>query len=384
MIQQEKLVEFIRAYVNTFADLSSNVKDKPLIFPEYIASPHRIYCTISKTKGASIEFSESSSDWSTITTTNDDRPIEQVVFDISGQGTPFFSNSAVGSTLRSLNLITQDYYNSNKEIIDVLSRAANLIKDNLNTFIEVKNGDIRLIDVGLAWRKNGINKAKKFLCLWLFADDSSPRISAASGKEAAIRDYQQIVSDMLGGTPLNVLARVLVAYQTLLDNPDTKEEQMQQFLERNFLLLDAGYKKLFTKGDLRGFRMPEVDFLMKTSDSKYVLVELEAPKDPLFTKEKLPNPSKDLRDTMSQMQNYMSDFKNHILSYRETFPDMTSEVVSGLVIIGRSSRLTDPEKVRLRQIVGTTRDYRIITFDELFENSKALLENFALKYGNPR
>src|SRR4029079_7534367 len=113
----------------------------------------------------------------------------------------------------------------------------------------------------------------------------------------------------------------------------------------------------------------------------YVLIELESPQDDLFTNETPPNPSKELRNTQSQMQNYLSYFKNNILYCKQHFPDMMVEKVTGLIVIGRRNNLTQIQKDSLQKMLGTVSAYGIITYDDLFEKTKLFLENLSIRYG---
>lgn len=384
MIDQQSLTDFVSSYVQNLFELTSKIRDKrSLILPDFIVQPHQILCTISKSRGAAVEFGEKVSEWKPIDVRNTETSIEQEIFDAESVGTPFFLNKGIGSTIKTINLLTEEFYHANKAFIDTLTRSPNLIKAKNNFFVQIESGDVKLIDVGLAWRKQEENRIKKISCLWLFAEDSVSYLNSEKGKERALNDFNEIITASLIGTPLQTLYELLRRYSALLNNSDLREEEMQTFLEKNFVLLEAGFSKLLTKGDLRGLKMPEADFLIRKSDGSYVLIEIENPKDELFTKEKAPNPSKEFRDTITQMQGYLREVRNNMLFHKQNFPDMSVENLRGLVIIGRSSRLSGQEKTRLQEVQGTTSGFDIITFDELFENTKFLVENFARTVGWP-
>lgn len=146
-------------------------------------------------------------------------------------------------------------------------------------------------------------------------------------------------------------------------------------------LLAPSFRFVWTKGDLRRLKIPEADFLIKTSDNKFVFVELESPADKLLTNERPSSASKELRRAEAQMTEYLSEIRNGILNFRSTFDrDLSVESVLGKVVIGRTSSLTEEQRNAFEKHVSSL-DFSVITYDELFESSKALLENFGLRYG---
>jgi hypothetical protein len=178
-----------------------------------------------------------------------------------------------------------------------------------------------------------------------------------------------------------LLSGTLHEYEELLEREDLREEEMQEFLENNKHLLEPNHRLVLTKGELRKYKMPEADFLVKTSDNKYLLVELEKPGDVLFTNERPPNPSGALRHAESQMRNYLSDIRNRIQNFRDTFAkDISIENLAGRIVIGRSHTMSEEGRKELEKY-RFQKDYSIITFDELLERTRAWLENIAFRYG---
>jgi len=143
-------------------------------------------------------------------------------------------------------------------------------------------------------------------------------------------------------------------------------------------LISVDYKQKYPK-----FKLGEkyiIDFLVQTSDLHYILVEIESPNDPLYTKERLPKPSKELREADSQMKEYLSYVKNNILYLRNKLPEINVEKTTGLIIIGRSSRLTKKQLEKLEKDNSQTIGYKILTYDELATKMKTFLENLGIRY----
>jgi hypothetical protein len=372
--------QFVQTYIKTFEDLCSKVtrEDRVLLFPEYLASPHRVRCVISKAGKTSIDFVEQDSQWSIDVSHGDE--VEHVVIPGGDTSRSFIENKGRHNTIANMNLITSAFYDKHKDLVDVLTRAANLVMENPGSFAKVDSGDLRLIDVGLACYKNDNVFLRKLRCLWLIGDESI--INPDNARKTATDDYEQIIYRRMGSTPLPMLASTLGEYQKLLVKESLIEEEMQNFLERNFSLLEPSYGRMFTKGELRKCKMPEADFLVKTSDPKklYLLVELESPQDRLFTNEKRPNESKELRAANSQMRQYLSDIRNNISFYRNYFTDISVENVSGLVVIGRASLMTGDQIRALQNLNASLHGFEIRTYDQLFDQTKALLKNLVIRY----
>jgi hypothetical protein len=383
MLSRNQIERFVNAYITKFESLSASV-DKSyriLLFPPYLATPHKIRCTISSTFGAAIEFHETADKWK-IEVTFDQRRIEDAVLpSLSQAGAPFFQNRGSNNTIGTLNLITRDFFERHKEVLEALSRASNLIKDQPNKFFEIEQGDLRLVDLGLGYTVGGKDVARRIPCLWLFASNSSKEFSPKRAEQFATEHYATIIRGASRTATIQMLGGTLEAYQKLLEKEYLMEEEMQKFLSNNMMLLQPSFRFVWDKGDLKRLRMPEADFLVKTSDDKFVLVELESPGDKLLTHERPPTPTKELRNAEAQMAEYLSEVRNRILNFRDTFDrDISVENLLGEVVIGRSGTLTDEQRKALQKHAASL-NFSIITYDELFERAKALLENFGLRYG---
>ncbi len=373
----------MNAYIERFENLSAKVERgfRILLFPPYLATPHKIRCTISSNFGAAIEFYEPTEKWK-IEVQFDQRRIEDAVLPtLSQTGTPFFSNRGSNNTIRGLNLLTREFFEHHKEVLEALTRGANLVKDQVNRFLEIGEGDLRLVDVALGYSQNGKDVARRIPCLWLFASNSSKDFPPERAALFASEHYGDIIRAASSTASVQMLGGTLEAYVKLLDKESLLEEEIQRFLTNNMLLLEPSFRFVWSKGDLRRLRMPEADFLIKTSDNKFVVVELESPGDRLLTSERPPGATKELRRAEAQMTEYLSDIRNGILNFRNTFDrDISVENVLGEVVIGRSSSLTNEQRKAFEKHVSSL-GFSVITYDELLERAKALLENFGLRYG---
>jgi hypothetical protein len=379
VIDENKLLEFVRSYFNTFSELSSKVKDndRQLLFPKYLIANYKVKCNISKNGGAAIEFLEKSPPLTTeINYIEDD--IESALPHMGGTK-PLFICRGQNVVIRNLNILSKDYYEANKNFIEQLTRSANFVMQDLQHVVKIEAGDTRLIDVAIAFKTDGIDSIRKIDCLWLIADETF--LGEGKGKDVALYDYNLIVSQALGGVPITILISTLNEYHKLIQRSDLIESALQSFLEKNFIILEPSYKMALTKNDLRKLSLPEADFLLNSSDGRYIIIELESPQDALFTNENPANPAKELRTAQTQMNGYLSEFKNNMLLCNKYFPDMRVENISGLIVIGRRNNLSVNQKDSLQKMLGTLSAYTIMTYDDLFEKTNIFLENLGLRYG---
>jgi len=314
-----------------------------------------------------------------IKVTYDHQPIDQVVLPkISEKKKPLFVVAGRGNSIRNINVITEDFYSKYKEIIEVLSRGVNFKIRDFGQFFNVKRGDVKLVDMAFACLLEGKDWLKRTKCLWIFGENSSETFSPEIAETLAKKDYEEIMSGAIAKIPVHMLLGTLSEYQKLLEKENLVEEDMQKFLENNPVLISVDYKQKYPK-----FKLGEkyiIDFLVQTSDLHYILVEIESPNDPLYTKERLPKPSKELREADSQMKEYLSYVKNNILYLRNKLPEINVEKTTGLIIIGRSSRLTKKQLEKLEKDNSQTIGYKILTYDELATKMKTFLENLGIRY----
>ncbi len=357
---------FVREYISAFETQSEMVSRsyKILLFPAYLHTPHKIKCTIS----VQVSFDPR-------------RIVDAVLPKLSDSGVPLWLIGGRDITIGNMNLITREFFDRYEKIITVLSRATNFRLDaNFSKFFDITAGDVRLVDVSLAYLEQGKDVLNRIPCLWLFASTSSLDFTQEKAKALATQHYRSIVEAASQAAPIQALVGTLEAYQKLLEKQDLVEQNMQTFLENNAILMEPSITGKWTKGDLRRFRLPEADFILKTSDNRFLIIELESPADRLINPSTL-GPSADLRAAETQITNYLSDIQNNTLSYRDSFDrDLSVEKVSGQIIIGRSSKLSETQKKAFDKHVSTLK-YSVITYDELFQRSRTFLDNIGIRYG---
>jgi hypothetical protein len=338
----------------------------------------KVVVTISKAKGASIRFNANQRKEAFKFQDTSKSIEDEVLPKLSQKNGVFFLLDGERQVINNINLLTKEYYDKNKESIEKLTRSANFIMDQAEKFIDVISGDLKLIDCTLAFCKDGSDKLDRIDCLWLFSSNRTFDFSQSRAEQLATWEYQQLASILVNRIPIQTLIGTLSEFKKLIDDKNTTEPRMQTFFEHNWIFLDISARRVFPKFDMGGDYIP--DFIIETSDFRYDLVEIESPNAELYTKETLPRQSKKLREADTQIKTYLSYAYNHVDFLRNKLPFISAEKIRGLIVIGKSNRLTTGQKSRLDQDRASNKNYDIITYDELFEGLRIFLQNLGFRY----
>jgi hypothetical protein len=165
-----------------------------------------------------------------------------------------------------------------------------------------------------------------------------------------------------------MMARLIYELESLLDGP---EEPAHQFLRANPALLSPTHLKCWSKLPF-GDRVS--DFVFCEPGGDYLLVEIESPLRELFRKD-------------GQQREELTHARNQILDWRVHLENNLSAVREGLglfgissnpkslIVIGRSSTLSEDNRLKLTTLQNQTPNLRILTYDDLIRSAKAVAEN---------
>ena len=375
-VSRGQLKKFVLSFVRHVKDVVSQYPNAELIFPEYMRQPWRIVCIISKKNGVAIEFIEKSKDWE-IDVRKTDKRIEECVFHkLSDDEKAFFVVNGEFTRIENVNLVTEDFYNQFWDIIDCLSKSTTFVMEHPSFFVRVNAGDVKLVNVGIAYIRNGQRIVRNIKFLWLIGTNEKEYFTEEKARQHATLEIQRYLDALIPRVPITILVKALQEFEELIYEKDVNEQKMQEFFESHPYFLLIGYESVEPKPRLSEDLVP--DFIIKTSGGEYVIVELESPKKKLFTGGKFMPESADLKNAKAQIEGYLSYVKNNIEHLRWKYPDIRAEKVRGLLVIGLS---TPEEKERLKQINAELKSYEIRTYDELAKRFKQFLENLGVKYG---
>lgn len=349
-----------------------------MLFPKYLNTKCEITGTISKVNGIAIRFRSGKEKESFVFQDTSKAIEDEVLPTLSKKGEVFFILEGERQVLENVNLITREFYDRHKDLIEKLTRSSNFVMSGAEKFVEVISGDLKLIDCTLAFCDGGTDVLDRIDCLWLFNSNHSSDFSKGKGEMLAKLEYEKLASVLVSRIPIQTLIGTLAEYKKLIDNKNTTESQMQSFFEKNWALLEINARRILPKFDMGGENIP--DFIVETSDFRYVIVEIEGPNEEIYTAETPPRQARKLREADSQIKTYLSYAHNNILFLRQKLPFLSGEKIRGLIVIGRSSNLSPEQKKRLDQDRGFSKDFDIVTYDELFESLRMFLENLGFRY----
>jgi hypothetical protein len=163
-------------------------------------------------------------------------------------------------------------------------------------------------------------------------------------------------------------ADLLAGLQELLDGP---EEPAHQFLKANPALLSPTHIASWSKLPF-GDRVS--DFVFREPGGDYLLVEIESPVRELFRKDG--QQRQELTHAINQILDWRVFLENNLNAVRE---DLGLSGISAnprsLIVIGRSSSLSEANRLKLTTLQNQTPNLKIITYDDLIASAKAVVEN---------
>ena len=203
-------------------------------------------------------------------------------------------------------------------------------------------------------------------------DDAHVAISAgASLFTLALMDVGAIknLSQALALRWIAVGPIALTDYDNLMAERGGDEPAFHSFFEKNPLLLHPRAFQVWGKPDFHGQLEP--DFIIRTYDNRYVVVEIETPDKLLVTRGN--QLSADATHAIDQVLEYQDYLSTHSEAAAKVFPGFTHSI--GLVVIGRESSLNDRQKALLHRQNRSRPDVAIVGFDTLAEIAKAATGN---------
>jgi Domain of unknown function (DUF4263) len=166
-------------------------------------------------------------------------------------------------------------------------------------------------------------------------------------------------------------ASLLKEFKALLDSAPEREETLQSFLRDHPVLLCPTKTKMWPK---LPFGSKISDFVFRDASLDYLLVELEKSTHTLFRNDGHP------KDELNVARGQITDWKRYLEDNLRTVQDELglsgiSANPRSLVVIGRSSTLSPDNRRKLRAMENEQPKLRIMTYDDVYENAKAVIEN---------
>ncbi len=164
---------------------------------------------------------------------------------------------------------------------------------------------------------------------------------------------------------------VLNEFKALLDSNPEREQDLQAFLQNHPVLLCPTHTRMWPK---LAFGSRVTDFVFRDATQDYLLVELERSTLPLFKKNG--HTTAELNHAKGQIGEWKRYLEDNLGTVqRELGLDGISVNPNSVVVIGRSKELTVENKRALVSMANEHPKLKIMTYDDVYENAKAVIEN---------
>lgn len=209
------------------------------------------------------------------------------------------------------------------------------------------------------------------LMLSIDDDDDAALYAGISLQGLAVLNQSAIrhLSHALASRSMAVGPRVLTVYDRLLADRSDDEPTFHRFFESHPLLLDSRAFQVWSKPDLHGQLEP--DFLIRTYDDRYLVVEIETPAKLLVTQQY--QLSAQATHAISQVLLYQEFLRTHLTAATAVFPKFSAP--DGLVVIGRESTLNAGQQAVLRLENLSRSAITIVGFDALAHTARTVTDN---------
>lgn len=170
----------------------------------------------------------------------------------------------------------------------------------------------------------------------------------------------------------------LHSYIDLVNLEGRQEIEYQNFLKANPYILEPFHAQIWSKPRFGEQLVP--DFLIRSMDNNYTVVEIEQPDFSIMTK------AGELSSRATHAKRQALDFRDWAISNNLYASKKYKDIYRPfcLVVIGRESELDDMQMQRLKQENESTQGVlKIVGFDWLFNRAKATFDNL-IKFGFDR
>jgi hypothetical protein len=209
------------------------------------------------------------------------------------------------------------------------------------------------------------------------------KLDAEAGMHLARADVEVLLLGISAGVPPKQLfenpfesvaahcERQCDGFFVMVDNPETREAEVQAFLERpeNQFLIAPHAQGVFPHKPLGGNRFIP-DFVVHRADGDYHFIEIESPNAPIYQKQG-EEPTSYFNHAIVQVEDWLRYIDQNLLSIRNEDNMPTLYKPTGEVVIGRDKHLGDTARIRFqyKRAESPRIDYK--TYDMLIKSGLA-------------
>jgi hypothetical protein len=216
----------------------------------------------------------------------------------------------------------------------------------------------------------------------LIWDQELLKLNADAGRYFARADIDVLLLGIRAGIPPQQLAqdpfeavashceRACDQLFALVDNPETDEKQVQEFLEQggHRFLVSPHSTNIIPQKSLAGLRF-RIDFAVQRPDNDYHLVEIESP-NTLIYQAKGEEPTAPFTHAIQQVEDWLRYIEDNRSTVRAEDGMPTIHKPSGEVVIGRNKHMGDSARKRFDFKRGENHRITLKTYDMMIAEGR--------------
>jgi len=183
------------------------------------------------------------------------------------------------------------------------------------------------------------------------------------------------VADSIADSSIRITKKNLNEFAQLID-AYKKEEEYQIFLKNNPTFINPLSYQVIDKQKLGDDLI--TDFVIKTLENNYILVEIEKPQDRIFNKKN--DFSAPFVHAYGQVLDFISWVDGNIAYAQTKLPNISAP--NGVLIMGRSTFLTIAQRKKLEYFNSNSTRIKIYTYDDILQNATCLYRNLIYSRSN--
>lgn len=176
------------------------------------------------------------------------------------------------------------------------------------------------------------------------------------------------VADFIADSSIKITKKKLREFAQLIDDCK-REEEYQIFLKNNPVFINPLSSRIIDKHKLGDDLI--TDFVVKTLENNYILVEIEKPQDRIFNKQN--DFSASFIHAYGQVLDFISWIDGNIAYAQKKLPNISTP--NGVLIMGRNTLLTAEQQKKLEYFNSNSPRIKIYTYDDILENATRLYQN---------
>lgn len=184
--------------------------------------------------------------------------------------------------------------------------------------------------------------------------------------------FRRSVFEIFAESSIKITRRVIDGFERLIEN-DLLEQPYQEYLAEHPVLIDPLAAQVIDRQRL-GLELT-TDFVIRRLDNDYILIEIEKPRDAIFTTKN--DFTAEFNHAFGQVLDFQAWVNKHPDYARHHMPGISCP--RGLLVIGRKNKLTAEQSDKLRQYCLNSQSVSVLTYDDLVERARTLYANIYIR-----